>query len=162
MSTPGCLDLRAEAAALLAQEYRHGVELGIGSPPCRARTNSVARSMTASCLDTAQRRMGLEWAATHELVARSSAEAGPAAAGSPPVPAPTFEPDDYAKVYGRLLDQVGSPVILHWLADRFDPALTGYRGSSDHAAATQTFVATVTAHADKVDRVKAALLDRRS
>src|SRR5437016_9796512 len=38
-------------------------------------------------------------------------------------------PDDYAKVYGRLLAQVKEPVIIHWLGDMFDPALAGYWGS---------------------------------
>ena len=38
-------------------------------------------------------------------------------------------PDDYAKVYGRILDQVGEPVIIHWLGEMFDPALDGYWGS---------------------------------
>src|SRR5438105_9995854 len=32
-------------------------------------------------------------------------------------------PDDYAKVYGKLLGQVREPVIIHWLGDMFDPAL---------------------------------------
>ena len=30
-------------------------------------------------------------------------------------------PDDYAKVYGRILGQVKQPVIIHWLGDMFDP-----------------------------------------
>ena len=35
-------------------------------------------------------------------------------------------PDDYARVYGRVLSQVREPVILHWLGEMFDPALAGY------------------------------------
>src|SRR5256712_6152512 len=31
--------------------------------------------------------------------------------------------DDYAKVYGKLLEQVSEPVIIHWLGEMFDPAL---------------------------------------
>ena len=38
-------------------------------------------------------------------------------------------PDDYAKVYGRILDQVKEPVIIHWLGEMFDPALDGLLGS---------------------------------
>ena len=38
-------------------------------------------------------------------------------------------PDDYAKVYARILDQVKEPVIIHWLGEMFDPALDGYWGS---------------------------------
>ena len=37
-------------------------------------------------------------------------------------------PDDYAKVYGRILAQVREPVIIHWLGEMFDPALAGYLG----------------------------------
>src|SRR6187397_1372224 len=40
-------------------------------------------------------------------------------------------PDDYAKVYGRILQGVREPVIIHWLGDMFDPALAGYWGSAD-------------------------------
>ncbi len=36
-------------------------------------------------------------------------------------------PDDYAKVYDRVLSQVREPVIIHWLGEMFDPALAGYR-----------------------------------
>ncbi len=39
--------------------------------------------------------------------------------------------DDYAKVYDRILSQVREPVIIHWLGDMFDPALTGYWGTGD-------------------------------
>src|SRR3954462_11369655 len=39
--------------------------------------------------------------------------------------------DDYAKVYNRVLSQVRGPVIIHWLGDIFDPALTGCWGTSD-------------------------------
>jgi hypothetical protein len=34
-------------------------------------------------------------------------------------------PDDYVKVYGRILAQVRDPVIIHWLGEMFDPALAG-------------------------------------
>ena len=37
-------------------------------------------------------------------------------------------PDDYAKVYGRILSQMKEPVVLHWLGEMFDPALAGYWG----------------------------------
>ena len=40
-------------------------------------------------------------------------------------------PEDYAKVYGRVLAQVREPVIIHWLGDRFDPALAGYWGHDE-------------------------------
>ncbi|MEI8152876.1 MAG: DUF993 family protein, partial [Hyphomicrobiales bacterium] len=43
-------------------------------------------------------------------------------------------PDDYARVYGRILEQVREPVIIHWLGEMFDPALDGYWGHKDHVS----------------------------
>jgi uncharacterized protein DUF993 len=70
-------------------------------------------------------------------------------------------PDDYVKVYGRILGQVREPVIIHWLGDMFDPALAGYWGSHDVDRATETLVAIVKDYADKIDGVKISLLDQR-
>ena len=58
-------------------------------------------------------------------------------------------PDDYLRVYGRILGQVREPVILHWLGEVFDPQLRGYWGSADVDAATATFLELVRAHADE-------------
>ena len=69
-------------------------------------------------------------------------------------------PDDYARVYGRLLSQVKEPVIIHWLGDMFDPALAGYWGSRDLEAAMATAVDILNANAAKVDGVKISLLDK--
>ena len=41
-------------------------------------------------------------------------------------------PEDYVRVYDRILRQVREPVIIHWLGEMFDPALAGYWGSADH------------------------------
>jgi hypothetical protein len=155
----------------------------------------------AEAMDTAQRGMGLDWAATQELIRRSAdaarAAGGRIAAGagtdhpeSPPSTlnqvATAYEqqvefvegagaqvilmasrelatlahgPDDYAKVYDRVLGQVAAPVIVHWLGPMFDPALAGYWGSTDVGAATTAFVSLVAAHADRIDGVKVSLLD---
>jgi hypothetical protein len=69
-------------------------------------------------------------------------------------------PDDYAKVYGRILQGVREPVIIHWLGDMFDPALAGYWGSSDLDDAMTTAVEIINEHATKVDGVKISLLDK--
>jgi hypothetical protein len=69
-------------------------------------------------------------------------------------------PDDYARVYGRILSQVREPVIIHWLGEMFDPALAGYWGSADHPAAMDVCVDIVTGHAAKVDGIKLSLLDK--
>ncbi|MFG2647116.1 dihydrodipicolinate synthase family protein [Streptomyces sp. NPDC048436] len=68
-------------------------------------------------------------------------------------------PDDYLSTYGHLLRQASEPVILHWLGPMFDPALTGYWGSEDLDAATDTFLEVIAAHPDKVDGIKISLLD---
>ena len=67
-------------------------------------------------------------------------------------------PDDYVKVYNRILSQVKQPVIIHWLGEMFDPALAGYWGSADHFKAMDACVDVIAAHASKVDGVKMSLL----
>ncbi|WP_027550263.1 dihydrodipicolinate synthase family protein [Bradyrhizobium sp. Cp5.3] len=69
--------------------------------------------------------------------------------------------DDYAKVYDRVLSQVREPVIIHWLGDMFDPALTGYWGTKDLDKAMGTAVAIINGNAAKVDGVKVSLLDKQ-
>lgn len=173
----------------------------------------------ADAMDTAQRGMGLDWAATQELIRRVGAEAAEVAASGAPATAgltvrdlvacgagtdqldlasvPTGPdgvrqaleayreqlavveevgpkvilmasralakaaagPQDYLRVYGALLAEAREPVILHWLGEMFDPALAGYWGSAEVAEATQTFLALVGEHAEKVDGVKVSLLD---
>jgi hypothetical protein len=70
-------------------------------------------------------------------------------------------PDDYARVYGRVLGQVKEPVIIHWLGDMFDPALGGYWGTADLDKAMDTAVAIINTNAAKVDGVKVSLLDKQ-
>jgi hypothetical protein len=69
-------------------------------------------------------------------------------------------PADYAKVYGRILQGVREPVIIHWLGDMFDPALAGYWGSADAGSAMTTAVEIINEHAAKVGGVKISLLDK--
>jgi hypothetical protein len=153
----------------------------------------------AEAMDTAQRGMGLDWAATQELIRRSVAEArsvgGQLACGagtdqivsgtldevrgayeeqlafiegegapvilmaSRALAAAASGPDDYRGVYGSLLSQASSPVILHWLGDMFDPLLTGYWGSGDLDAAADVVLDIIAANVDKVDGIKVSLLD---
>jgi len=68
-------------------------------------------------------------------------------------------PDDYVRVYGRILAQVREPVILHWLGDMFDPALAGYWGHRDLDRATDVCLEVIRANAGKVDGIKVSLLD---
>lgn len=69
-------------------------------------------------------------------------------------------PDDYGKVYDRILRQSKEPVIIHWLGDMFDPALTGYWGDSNADRAMDTAVDVINRNAAKVDGVKISLLDK--
>ena len=69
-------------------------------------------------------------------------------------------PDDYARVYDRILTQVKEPVIIHWLGEMFDPALEGYWGRKDHYAAMDTCLAVLAKNRRKVDGIKISLLDK--
>src|SRR5262249_1207493 len=131
----------------------------------------------AEAMDTAQRNMGLDWAATQELIRRSASQpSGPVCAGAgtdqlPPAISSLHDspagneahlepvdsgggtpvlmasrhlarlargPEDYLSIYGHLLKQTRTPVILLWLGEMFDPQLAGYWGSTDRSAATET------------------------
>lgn len=67
-------------------------------------------------------------------------------------------PDDYIRVYDRILGQVKEPVMIHWLGSMFDPALAGYWGSADDMQAMDTAAAIINQNAAKVDGVKISLL----
>ncbi|WP_324762641.1 dihydrodipicolinate synthase family protein [Sinorhizobium meliloti] len=69
-------------------------------------------------------------------------------------------PEDYIRVYDRVLSQVKEPVIIHWLGEMFDPALEGYWGNADHMAAMKTCLEVLEAHAAKVDGIKISLLSQ--
>ncbi len=69
-------------------------------------------------------------------------------------------PDDYARVYGRILRQLREPCIIHWLGEMFDPALVGYFGHTDHGAAMDVCIAIIEDHRAKVDGIKLSLLDK--
>src|SRR3954465_1548997 len=69
-------------------------------------------------------------------------------------------PDDYAKVYARILDQVKEPVIIHWLGEMFDPALDGYWGHKEHMKAMEVAVDVIASNPAKVDGFKISLLDK--
>src|ERR1043165_8169711 len=66
-------------------------------------------------------------------------------------------PDDYARVYDRILSQVKEPVIIHWLGEMFDPALEGYWGKKDHHQAMDVCLSVLKKN---VDGIKISLLDK--
>ena len=69
--------------------------------------------------------------------------------------------DDYLEIYGGLIRQASEPVILHWLGDMFDPQLKGYWGSDDLDAATETVLALIGEHGERIDGIKISLLEER-
>ncbi len=69
-------------------------------------------------------------------------------------------PEDYGKVYDRILGQVKAPVIIHWLGEMFDPALEGYWGKKNHAQAMDVCLDVMRRNAAKVDGIKISLLDK--
>jgi hypothetical protein len=69
-------------------------------------------------------------------------------------------PDDYGRVYDRILSQVKQPVIIHWLGEMFDPALEGYWGHGDHGKAMDVCLDVIARNASRVDGIKVSLLDK--
>ncbi len=69
-------------------------------------------------------------------------------------------PDDYAQVYDRILAGVREPVLIHWLGEMFDPALSGYWGHADHMQAMEVCLDVLASNADKIDGIKISLLDK--
>lgn len=70
-------------------------------------------------------------------------------------------PEDYARVYDRLLAGLRQPAILHWLGDAFDPQLRGYWGSENVAEAMATCLRVIRDNCTKVDGIKISLLDKQ-
>jgi hypothetical protein len=69
---------------------------------------------------------------------------------------------DYDRVYDAVLARAGSPVILHWLGEAFDPVLAGYFGSHDIGAATDTVIGIIERNAGTISGIKMSLLDAAS
>lgn len=67
-------------------------------------------------------------------------------------------PEDYAKVYEKVLGGLAQPAILHWLGEMFDPALAGYWGAGDHEVAMDNCLQILMANASKIDGIKISLL----
>lgn len=69
-------------------------------------------------------------------------------------------PEDYKKVYAKVLDACDEPVVLHWLGSAFDPALKGYWGASDFKDALEIALDVIEQNKSKVDGIKISLLDK--
>ena len=69
-------------------------------------------------------------------------------------------PDDYARVYDRVLSQLRRPALIHWLGDVFDPALAGYWGHANLDEAMAVCLQVIAGRQDKVEGLKLSLLDQ--
>ncbi|MGV8987203.1 MAG: dihydrodipicolinate synthase family protein [Cypionkella sp.] len=69
-------------------------------------------------------------------------------------------PEDYIKVYSDVLSACDHPVVLHWLGEMFDPALSGYWGAPTFEKAMETALSVISANVGKVDGIKISLLDK--
>ena len=69
-------------------------------------------------------------------------------------------PADYVSIYGDVLGACDEPVILHWLGEMFDPALSGYWGSSEFDTSIETVLKIIEENREKVDGIKISLLDK--
>jgi hypothetical protein len=69
-------------------------------------------------------------------------------------------PQDYARVYDRVLSQLQQPALIHWLGEVFDPALAGYWGHADLDGAMAQCLEIIVAHPEKVEGLKLSLLDQ--
>jgi uncharacterized protein DUF993 len=68
-------------------------------------------------------------------------------------------PEDYARVYGRILGQAKDKVILHWLGDAFDAQLAGYWAAKGFPGALDTVLEIIGSNVAKVEGIKISLLD---
>lgn len=68
-------------------------------------------------------------------------------------------PDDYRKVYGRILSQTKDKVVMHWLGGMFDPQLKSYWGSENFDTALETVLSIIKENKSKVEGIKISLLD---
>ena len=68
--------------------------------------------------------------------------------------------DDYLHVYQMVLGACDEPVILHWLGDMFDPALSGYWGSDNFEQTIETVLSVIGDNPSKIDGIKISLLDK--
>jgi hypothetical protein len=64
-------------------------------------------------------------------------------------------------VYARVLREADHPIILHWLGEMFDPALTGYWGAQDFSSTMKTCLTAINNNVAKVDGIKISLLDAK-
>ena len=141
------------ARELIQRSLRHAAAVG-GDLACGVGTDQLALGSNAT--------MAQIEAAYREQLEVVEAEGGRAILMCSRALARTAKgPDDYLALYGRLLDDISQPVILHWLGEMFDPALRGYWGSTDIAGALDTVARLIADNADRIEGIKVSLLDAK-
>jgi Protein of unknown function (DUF993) len=68
-------------------------------------------------------------------------------------------PEEYHRVYHRVLSQLSEPAILHWLGEAFDPQLKGYWGRPTEDENMAVCLGVIRECRAKVDGIKISLLD---
>ncbi|HEY0618342.1 MAG TPA: dihydrodipicolinate synthase family protein [Kribbella sp.] len=133
--------------------------------PTHPRTVGAAEKRIAVGVGTDQLPAGMQAldaviaAYEEQLALAEEVGAQPILMASRALCAAAASPDDYRKVYDRLLGQSSRPVILHWLGSMFDPALEGYWGSDSLDTATDVVVDLINENPGRVDGIKVSLLD---
>ncbi|MDT7726683.1 MAG: hypothetical protein QOI21_3259 [Actinomycetota bacterium] len=97
------------------------------------------------------------WREQLDLV--TTAGAMPVVMASRTLAAVASGPADYRAAYGKLLSATGTPVMLHWLGEQFDPALAGYWGHAGVREAARELAALCAEHASVISGVKVSVLD---
>jgi hypothetical protein len=139
------------ARELITKSLRHARQVG-GDLACGVGTDQLAAhpAPTLAQVEAAYReQLGIVEAEGGRAILMASRALVGAARG----------PDDYLKLYGRLLRDVSRPVVLHWLGEMFDPGLRGYWGAEDIADALATVATLIAENASKVEGIKVSLLD---
>jgi hypothetical protein len=139
-----------QARELIARSAARAAELG-GLIACGAGTDQLpdgAHALPVIIAAYAEQAEAVEAAGGRVILMASRALAASARSAR-----------DYLDVYGELLKQARQPVILHWLGEAFDPALRGYWGRPDPAAAADIVLELIERSGGQVDGVKLSLLD---
>ena len=133
-------------SAIEARAFGHGIAAGVGTDHLPNTPQTLDRIEAAY----------LEQAAFVEGVG-----AGVILMSSRHLVAAAKSPEDFERVYDKVLSQVSKPVILHWLGDAFDTQLAGYWGTNNLDQAMQTCLGVIQNHASKIDGIKLSLLDKQ-
>jgi hypothetical protein len=139
------------ARELIQRSLRHARSVG-GDLACGAGTDQLvpAEGVTLAQVEAAYReQLGVIEAEGGRAILMASRALVRCARGA----------EDYLDLYGRLLQDVSKPVVLHWLGEMFDPVLRGYWGSQNVETALDTVTTLIRDNVRHVEGIKVSLLD---